>query len=95
MENKIREWIKAIPEDKRAELLAKLQKCEDKESILLLAKEYDQPVTDELAEAVEKLLKSPKILSEADLSLVAGGTFNGPTLPMTGAAGGSGSAFCE
>ena len=95
MENKITERMKKIPEDKRAEVLAKLQKCENKEAILALAAEYGVPVTDELAEAAEKLLKSPKILNENDLSLIAGGTFNGGgSIPNANYSEGDGSGIC-
>ena len=78
MENKITELLKKIPEEKRAELLAKLQKCENKESILALAAEYGIPVTDETAEIISKRLNDPKILSEEDLSLISGGTISMP-----------------
>ena len=83
MDNKSREWIKHGPADKRAEVLAKIQKCADKESILALAKEYKLPVTEEIAAEIETFLKSPSIMSDDDLSLIAGGSM---TLP---------SAFCN
>ena len=79
MDNKIKKWIKQIPADKRAEVLAKIQKCADKESILALAKEYKLPVTEEIAAVIVEVLKSPSIMSDDDLSLVAGGTISLPS----------------
>lgn len=79
MDNRIKKWIKQIPADKRAEVLAKIQKCADKESILALAKEYKLPVTEEIAAVIEETLKSPSILSDDDLSLIAGGTISLPS----------------
>ena len=79
MDNKIKEWIKHVPADKRAEVLAKIQKCADKESILALAKEYKLPVTEEIAAVIVEVLKSPSIMSDDDLSLVAGGTISLPS----------------
>ena len=75
MGDKIKEWMKKIPAEIRTEFMAKLQKCEDKESILALAKEYDLPVTDEIAGMIEDALKTPEILSDADLSAIAGGSW--------------------
>ena len=78
MKDNIREWIKIIPADIRAEFMAKLQKCENKESILGLAVEYKLPVTDEMATVIAERLTTPHILSEEDLSLIAGGTITMP-----------------
>lgn len=82
MENKFAEWIKQIPEEQRAEVIAKVQKCKDKESILALAAEYGLSLPDDLAELIEKRLNQGGIMSEGDLSFVAGG-FGGRGVSLT------------
>lgn len=95
MNEKMTEWLKKIPEEKRREVLAKIQKCTDKEGILALAAEYGLPVTEEIVENLLQLLNDRKILSEEDLALIAGGTFNGPTsIPHSNSADGGKSLIC-
>lgn len=96
MNEKITEWLKKMPEDKRREVLARIQKCADRDGILALAAECNVPVSDEVVESILQALNSPKILSEEDLTLIAGGTFNGATsVPMSGSGGNGRSSICD
>ena len=79
MEKKMQNWIKRIPEEKRAEVLAKLQKCGDAESVLAVGAEYALPMTEQIAGEVAEALNAPGILSDDDLALIAGGTISMPS----------------
>ena len=80
MDNKIKEFINLIPEEVRAEVLAKLQKCADIESLKVIVREYNLPIGDEMLESANAYLTGGKIMDENDLSAVSGGTiYGGPS----------------
>ena len=77
MDNEIKEFINLIPEEIRAEVLAKLQKCADIESLKVIVKEYNLPIGDEMLESANAYLTGGKIMDENDLSAVSGGSVCG------------------
>lgn len=80
MDNNIKEFIDLIPGEIRTEVLAKIQKCTDIESLKAIVKEYNLPIDDEMLEQTEAYLTGGKIMDEDDLTAVNGGTiYGGPT----------------
>lgn len=79
MDNKFKKFIDLIPEEIRAEVLTKIQKCADVESLKAIVKEYNLPIGDEMLEPAAAYLTDGKIMDENDLSAVSGGTVCGGT----------------
>lgn len=78
MEEIFNKWASTIPAEIRAEVAAKLQRCEGADAVLALAEKYHLPMTEETAHAIALYVSDPKLLGEDDMKLVAGGTLATP-----------------
>lgn len=78
MEEMIIKWASTIPAEIRAEVAAKLQRCEGTDAVLALAEKYHLPMTEKVADAVARYFSDPGLLSEDDMKIVAGGALATP-----------------
>lgn len=74
MEEMFNKWAGTIPAEIRAEVIAKLQRCEGTEAVLALAETYHLPMTEKVAGVLALYISDPKLLNEEDLNGIAGGT---------------------
>lgn len=74
MEEMFNKWASKIPAEIRAEVVAKLQRCEGADAILTLAEKYNLPMTEKTADILALYISNPKLLSEEELNSIAGGS---------------------